>query len=203
MILFYILAIVLIASAVFTVTQKSPVYSVVGLLLNFLTLATLYFTLNAEFIGIIQIVVYSGAILMLFVFVIALLSSGIGPFSEGPNKLPRIVGPTVLAAIVGFGFIAYGLVHAGATPPLPAAGVSGVRPALGEVGQAGVFGSVADFGAALFTTHLLPFEATAFVLMVAVIGVVLIASDAVPQSTLGTHKRPPKPEREPILKATK
>ena len=197
MILFYILAVVLVASAVFTVTQKSPVYSVVGLLLNFLTLATLYFTLNAEFIGIIQIVVYSGAILMLFVFVIALLSSGIGPFSEGPNRLPRIVVPTILAGLVGLGFVTYGLLRGGAT-----ALHAPVGSTLGPVGTAGVFGSVADFGVALFTTHLLPFEATAFVLMVAVIGVVLIASDSVPQRTLGTHpavKR--KSEREPIVKA--
>ena len=55
MILFYVLALLLIASAAFTVTQKSPVYSVVGLLVNFLALAALYFTLNAEFLGIIQI----------------------------------------------------------------------------------------------------------------------------------------------------
>ena len=200
MILFYVLAIVLIASAVFTITQKSPVYSVVGLLLNFLTLATLYFTLNAEFIGIIQIVVYSGAILMLFVFVIALLSSGIGPFSEGPNRLPAMAGPAVVAVLACFGFIVYGVLHAGPTPARTPVGST-----LGDVGRAGVFGSVSDFGAALFTTHLLPFEATAFVLMVAVVGVVLIASDAVPQPTLGSHKRPPrkKSDREPILKVTK
>ena len=131
-------------------------------------------------------------------FVIALLSSGIGPFSEGPNRLPRIVGPTVLAALAGLGFVAYGVLRNGATAAKPAAGST-----LGDVGRAGVFGSVSDFGAALFTTHLLPFEATAFVLMVAVIGVVLIASDAAPQPTLGRHKRPPKTEREPILKAGK
>ncbi len=199
MILFFILAIVLVASAVFTVTQKSPVYSVVGLLTNFLTLATLYFTLNAEFIGIIQIVVYSGAILMLFVFVIALLSSGIGPFGEGPNRLPRIVIPTILVGLAGLGFVTYGLLHAGASPAHAPVGST-----LGPVGSAGVFGSVADFGVALFTTHLLPFEATAFVLMVAVIGVVLIASDSVPQRTVGTHvaaKR--KTERESIVKAGK
>jgi NADH-quinone oxidoreductase subunit J len=198
-ILFYILAIVLVASAVFTVTQKSPVYSVVGLLLNFLTLATFYFTLNAEFIGIIQIVVYSGAILMLFVFVIALLSSGIGPLAEGPNRLPRIVVPTVITAVVSLGLIAYAVLHGGPTPAQTPVGST-----LGAAGDAGVFGSVADFGVALFTTHLLPFEATAFVLMVAVIGVVIIASDAVPELTLGTHKRRArKAEREPIVKAGK
>ena len=199
MILFYVLALFLIASAAFTVTQKSPVYSVVGLLVNFLALAALYFTLNAEFLGIIQIVVYSGAILMLFVFVIALLSSGIGPFAEGPNRLPRIALPAVVATLAAFGFLAFGTLHAPlATPPAHAS-----QSTLGAVGTANVFGSVGDFGVALFTVQLLPFEVTAFILMVAVIGVVVLAGDASPQRTHGSHakRRRPASEREPIVKA--
>ncbi len=198
MIVFYLLAVVLISSAIFTITQKSPVYSVVGLLVNFLALAALYFTLNAEFLGVIQIVIYSGAILMLFVFVIALLSSGIGPFRAGPNRLPRIAAPALLATLVAFGFLIFGIVHRpfGPLPPHHATSF------LGNVGDPNVFGSVGDFGVALFTVQLLPFEVTAFILMVAVIGVVLIAGEAVPQRTLGRH-RPQKraAEREPILKA--
>jgi NADH-quinone oxidoreductase subunit J len=197
---FYLLAVVLIASAVFTVTQKSPVYSVVGLLTNFLALAALYFTLNAELLGIIQIVVYSGAILMLFVFVIALLSSGIGPFAEGPNRLPRIALPAALTLLVAFGFLIFGVLHAPLAAPPAHASVS----ALGAVGTAGVFGSVGDFGVALFTVQLLPFEVTAFILMTAVIGVVLLAGDAAPQRTRGTHEkrgRRSPGEREPIVKA--
>ena len=200
MIAFYALAIALIASAIFTVTQKSPVYSVVGLLVNFISLAALYFTLNAEFLGVIQIVVYSGAILMLFVFVIALLSSGIGPFAEGPNRLPRIALPAALATFASFGFLAFGLLHA-PLGPIP------VRPSastLGDVGTAHVFGSVGDFGVALFTVQLLPFEVTAFVLMVAVIGVVMIAGDAAPAPTQGTHPAKKRArERESIVKALK
>ena len=199
MIVFYLLAIVLIASAVFTVTQKSPVYSVIGLLTNFLALAALYFTLNAEFLGIIQIVVYSGAILMLFVFVIALLSSGIGPFQEGPNRMPRIVVPAVLATLVAFGFLIFGIVHAPLAAPPPHESAS----TLGAVGTANVFGSVGDFGVALFTVHLLPFEVTAFILMTAVIGVVLLAGDASPQRTRGAHAKglaSKSAAREPIVK---
>jgi NADH-quinone oxidoreductase subunit J len=197
MIAFYVLAILLIASAVFTVTQKSPVYSVVGLLTNFLVLAAIYFTLNAEFLGIIQIVVYSGAILMLFVFVIALLSSGIGPFTEGPNRLPRIAIPAVLATLVAFGFLVFGILHTQLAPTTPHAS------SLGPVGTANVFGSVADFGVALFTVQLLPFEVTAFILMVAVIGVVLLAGDASPQRTRGSHEKSAlkSASREPIVKA--
>jgi NADH-quinone oxidoreductase subunit J len=196
---FYILAAVLIASAVFTVTQRSPVYSVVGLLVNFITLAIFYFSLNAEFLGVIQLVVYSGAILMLFVFVIALLSSGIGPFSEGPNRLPLILAPALLSVLVAFGFLIFGLGRGPLVPALSAAGNASV----GAVGTAKAFGSVANFGTALFTTQLLPFEVTAFVLMVAVVGVVTIAGDASPAPTLGHHGRRRKraKEREPIVKA--
>ncbi len=201
MILFYVLAVVLIASAIFTITQKSPVYSVVGLLANFITLAALYFTLNAEFLGVIQIVVYTGAILMLFVFVIALLSSGIGPFSEGPNRLPKVLAPALVAALAAFGFLVYGLGRA----PLGVLPAHTATSTAGAVGMANVFGSVGDFGVALFTTHLLPFEGTAFVLMVAVIGVVLLAGDAPIDKTRGTHglRKAKTRERESIVKAAK
>ena len=197
MIAFYVLAILLIASAVFTVTQKSPVYSVVGLLTNFLVLAAIYFTLNAEFLGIIQIVVYSGAILMLFLFVIALLSSGVAPFNVGPDRLPRIAIPAVLATLVAFGFLVFGVLHTPLAPATPHAS------SLGPGGTANVFGSVADFGVALFTVQLLPFEVTAFILMVAVIGVVLLAGDASPQRTRGSHEKSAlkSASREPIVKA--
>jgi NADH-quinone oxidoreductase subunit J len=195
---FYVLAIVLIASAIFTIMQRSPVYSVIGLLVNFIVLAVFYFTLNAEFLGVIQLVVYSGAILMLFVFVIALLSSGIGPLPEGPNRLPHVLGPAIASVLVCFGFVAYGVLHA----PMAAPMVAGSAKQLGLVGSANVFGSVGDFGVALFTTQLLPFEITAFILMVAVVGVVTIASDASPQPTRGQHERRKRAkEREPIVKA--
>ena len=200
MILFYVLAIVLIASAIVTITQKSPVYSVVSLLANFIALAAMYFTLNAEFIGVIQIVVYSGAILVLFVFVIALLSSGIGPFSEGPNRLPKILAPALVVVLVALGFLTYGLARA----PLGVLPAHATTSIAGDVGRANVFGSVGDFGVALFTKYLLPFDVSAFVLMVAVIGVVVLGSDASLAPTHGTHTQKKKSrERESIVKVAK
>jgi NADH-quinone oxidoreductase subunit J len=197
MILFWILAVALVLTAMFTVTQRSPVYSVVGLLANFVVLAILYLTLNAEFIFVIQILVYTGAILVLFVFVINLLSSGTGPFAEGPNRMPRALVPALLVVLAGFAFLVYGLVHGplGAlTPHVPTS-------QFGAPGEPGVFGSIADFGVALFSTHLLPFEVTALILMVAVIGVVVLAGDASPAPTRGRHTRPRSGKREPIVKA--
>lgn len=200
LILFFALAIVLVASAIATIVQKSPVYSVVSLLVNFIALAAMYFTLNAEFIGVIQIVVYTGAILVLFVFVIALLSSGIGPFSEGPNRLPKILVPALAATLSAYGLLTYGLtrVPVGTLPTHVTTSIAG------DVGNANVFGSVNDFGAALFTTHLLPFEVTAFILMVAVIGVVVLGNEAAIAPTRGSHAPKKKSrERESIVKALK
>jgi len=187
---FWILAVLMVASAVFTVTAKKPVYSVVGLLANFVCLAGMYLELQAEFLAVIQIVVYSGAILILFVFVIALLSSGVRPFDVGPNRAPHILYPAVVIAVLSLAGIA---VSALRTP------VAVVQTPVGATGDANAFGSVGNFGVALFTTNLLPFEVTAFILMVAVIGVVLIAGDD--DSVTGTkRKRKRAGEREPIVK---
>ncbi|HVS45961.1 MAG TPA: NADH-quinone oxidoreductase subunit J [Verrucomicrobiae bacterium] len=168
--LWWLIAIVLIATAVWTISASKPVYSVVALLAHFLALAVSYIMLSAEFLGVIQIVIYVGAILVLFVFVIALLSSGVASFSVGPNRMKKGVWPAGIAVAVAFGLMTWKLAGVVASPK--------VGGSLSTVpGTAGAFGSVADFGKALFTTYLLPFEITAFVLMVAVIGVILLAGD--------------------------
>lgn len=196
MIAFWILAVLLIASAVFVITAKKPVYSVVGLLANFAVLAIMYLTLSAEFLAVTQIIVYSGAILILFLFVIALLSSGVKPFNVGPDRLPRVLVPASIGGIVVLAGLLFVSVQLPAIVPT-AASTSSIA---GAVGTAGVFGSVADFGKALFTTYLLPFEATAFILMIAVIGVVSLAGDIDPIPAHRLRKRPRSGEREPIYK---
>jgi NADH-quinone oxidoreductase subunit J len=190
---FVILSLLMIGSAVFVVTAKKPVYSVVGLLLNFVALAITYLTLHAEFLAVMQIVVYSGAILILFVFVIALLSSGTKPFDVGPNRMPHVLIPAAVFALIGFAAIVVTVAHSAFAPPVTIAGATG---------EANVFGSVGDFGTALFTHNLLPFEVTAFVLMVAIIGVVLLAGDDAPgrRAPKRIAREPINPPREPIAR---
>lgn len=187
MIEFWILAAILIASAVWTISARKPVYSVVALLLNFAALAVTYITLSAEFLAVIQIIVYSGAILVLFVFVIALLSSGVAPFATGPNRLPRIWAPGAVFVLIGLGFLIYALSQAS---PLP------VRPSTGPVGTANVFGSIDDFGKSLFTIQLLPFEVTALILMVAVIGVITLGGEQMQEVERPQRRREAQVERE-------
>ncbi|MGH7729253.1 MAG: NADH-quinone oxidoreductase subunit J family protein [Vulcanimicrobiaceae bacterium] len=201
MIAFAILAVVLVASALFAMAARKPVYAVVGLLANFLALAAIYVKLDAEFLGIIQVVIYSGAILMLFVFVIALLSSGVGAFPEGPDRMRWGRPAGLVAALVALGLVLWTVARTPLAVQPPPVGVP-----LGAPGHPNVFGSIGDFGAALFTTYLLPFEITALVLLVAVIGVVLIAGDSAPAPTLGRHhphRRAGARAREPIAKVGK
>lgn len=190
MIAFWILAVALVASAIFVISAKKPVHSVVGLLANFLVLAIMYLTLSAEFLAAIQIIVYSGAILVLFVFVIALLSSGVAPFELGPDRIPAAIAGGGIAALVGLALVVFGVTQ---LPVAPVPISSGAAP--GPVGAANVFGSVADFGTALFNFNILPFEITALILMVAVIGVILLAGDAGPSVQQRLRRK-----REPIVK---
>jgi NADH-quinone oxidoreductase subunit J len=192
---FWILGAILIASAVWTISASKPVYSVVALLLNFATLAVLYVTLSAEFLAVIQIIVYSGAILVLFVFVIALLSSGVTPFATGPNRLPKIWLPAGIFVMTSLGFLVFAV-----------SSVPGVAPqrATGPVGAANVFGSVADFGKALFTVQLLPFEVTALILMVAVIGVITLGGEQMRETPSRRHEaKVDRSMREAILREGK
>jgi NADH-quinone oxidoreductase subunit J len=188
---FWILAIVLIASAVWTVGASKPVYSVVALLLNFAALAVLYVTLSAEFLAVIQIIVYSGAILVLFVFVIALLSSGVSPFATGPNRLPKIWLPAGFFVLAALAFLVFAVSKAVTVQPRPT----------GPVGAPNVFGSVGDFGTALFTVQLLPFEVTALILMVAVIGVITLGGETMSEvPSRGRQAKVERTMREAILR---
>jgi NADH-quinone oxidoreductase subunit J len=193
---FWFLAAVIVASAVWTISARKPVYSVVALLVNFAALAAMYMTLSAEFLAVMQIIVYSGAILILFVFVIALLSSGVAPFSMGRDRMPRVWIPALLILLGSLGFLTYAAFAQHGTV-VSANGSS----TLGPVGTAGVFGSVADFGKALFTVHLLPFEVTALILMVAVIGVVMLTGDRGPFVPVRRHaEQVERSAREAILR---
>lgn len=188
MVVFGILAVALIASAVLVVTAKSPVHSVVALLANFAVLAIFYLTLSAEFLAMIQIIVYSGAILILFVFVIALLGAGTTVTDLGADRLAKLLTPTVVVGAIALAVLGYALIGApipsgggmlGAATVLPG-GENQIAAVTITPGVEGAFGSVNDFGRALFTTYLLPFELTAVVLLIAVIGVVVLAGSATP-----------------------
>jgi NADH-quinone oxidoreductase subunit J len=160
-ILFYTLAAVAIASALLVVTRRSPVISALYLIVNFFCLAGLYLTLHAQFIAVIEIIVYAGAIMVLFVFVIMLLNLGDErKLSEGMSY------KKVIAVALAAGLLTE-LIYVIETSWI-------VLPA-SAVREGTEIGTVEYIGGQLFTTYLFPFEVTSILLLVAIIGAIVLA----------------------------
>lgn len=158
-ILFLILSLIAIATAFGTVASKHPVVSAMNLVLHFLMLAGLYLTLNAQFIAILQILVYAGAIMVLVVFVILLLNLGKEDEAESKFTARKGVAMTFGAAFVMQTLILF--TSAGEfTSEITAESVT--------------TGYVKNLGYKLFTEYLFPFEYIALLLLVAVMGALLL-----------------------------
>ncbi|HLN62895.1 MAG TPA: NADH-quinone oxidoreductase subunit J [Symbiobacteriaceae bacterium] len=161
LLLFIVAGLLCVAGALGVILAKQPVHQVLAMILNFIGLAALYMSLSAEFMALIQMIVYGGAVMVLFLFVIALLTARKDPMERDHGQLS---GQAVAGWSIGGGIALM----------LAVVGIVGKVPAkLADV-DFNTFGTVKAFGMELLTTNLLPFELTAFVLMVAVIGVVIL-----------------------------
>jgi NADH-quinone oxidoreductase subunit J len=178
MFLFIIFALIAVVAALGVIFSRKPVYSALFLLLNFATLAAMYIMLQAQFLAAVQIIVYAGAIVVLFLFVTMLIGGGeLGPGDKEPGRQvdkggvapsrfrvvagwPRVTAlvlAVLLLAGLGYGLIT-GQLHAG----------QGNAAAFGQ-------GSVEAIAGALYTDYLLPFEMTSVLLLVGMIGAVVLA----------------------------
>jgi NADH-quinone oxidoreductase subunit J len=154
-----------IGAALMCITRRSPVASALWLVLTLFSLAGLYVLLDAQFIAALQILVYAGAIMVLFLFVIMLLNLG----RVGPADLRGFWGRLIALALgLGLIFELRGVIRV----PLP----EPIRLPPGALGQMaaqrGVVGVVSD---ALFRTYLVPFEITSLLLLAAIVGAVVLA----------------------------
>ncbi len=157
---FYLLGGLAIASAVLAISARNPVASLLLVVLAFFALAGLFATLEAHFLAAIQILVYAGAILVLFLFVIMLLNLG----SELPREWLAPPPVLILASAAGAAFLLAGffVVRRG-----DAAGAAAALPP--------VVGSTEAVGLSLFRDFLLPFEITSLLLLVAMVGAIVLA----------------------------
>jgi NADH-quinone oxidoreductase subunit J len=162
MILFLGLAVLAIASAVAMLAGRNAVYSALFLVLNLVTVAILYLLLNAAFIAMVQITVYAGAIMVLFLFVIMLL--GGQQAGSGPD-LPWQRPVSVVLAVALVVLMAYAL-------------LAGGRGALlTDVALQEGFGSPQSVGRLLFRDYLIPFEAISVLLLAAMVGAIVLTRD--------------------------
>jgi len=163
-VLFYILATVAVISAISVISQRSPVGSVVSLVVCFFALAVLYLLLNAHFIAALQVIVYAGAIMVLFLFVIMMLNLR-GP--EPPHSfhgLHKIAAAALVLCLICL--VAFGLIQRGG---LGAAGEA-TEEVMAEAGNTEMLAEL------LFDRYLLPFEAVSILLLAAIVGAIVMAS---------------------------
>jgi NADH-quinone oxidoreductase subunit J len=160
---FYACAAAAVLGALGVVVSKNPIRGAMGLLLLILSVAGLFLALHAQFLAAIQLIVYAGAIVVLFLFVIMLL----GPSAATPNDRR---GLTVRA----FGGGLFALAGLGAIGIVVKAALAAHRPLPMPTPEAG-FGGIDAFGSVLFSDALVPFELSSALLMVAVVGAIAVA----------------------------
>ncbi|MBZ5586539.1 MAG: NADH-quinone oxidoreductase subunit J [Acidobacteriia bacterium] len=161
-VLFYIFAVMVLGGGILTITRRSAVHSAISLIISLLGVAGLYLMQQAEFLFAVQIVLYVGGIMVLFLFVIMLVNLDLAARERQFNR-GWMIG---LAAVLAVGAqIGYFLYRGGGAFRIASGGVT-VPPAAGNTEL------IAD---TLFSEYLLPFEITSILLLVAVVGSVLMA----------------------------
>jgi NADH-quinone oxidoreductase subunit J len=156
---FWLLAAFVVFFAIFTMTRKNPVTAVMSLVATFFGLAGLYATLSAHFLAVLQVLVYAGAIMVLFIFVVMILNrEEVTPVSLRPARLLGVAGGVYLLikfwSVVGVGLPV-------TNPP--------------DLSNDPTFGTVGAIGNVLFRDFLYPFEAISLLLLVAIVGGVVVS----------------------------
>jgi NADH-quinone oxidoreductase subunit J len=172
---FWVTAVIAIISGLNVILQRNPIYSALFLVANLFCVAIFYLLLNAQFLAAVQIIVYAGAIMVLFLFVITLLSPGREESGEDRLSLfriPAVVLGVILAALLGSVL---------ASNPIRGASgggafqVDGSCPAPDAHHLGGGLGCVSTVGDQLFNNYLFPFELTSLLLLLAMVGAVALA----------------------------
>jgi NADH-quinone oxidoreductase subunit J len=162
---FVIAASVIVVGAIGVVMSRNPVHSALMLVMTLFGVAVLFVEEDAGFLAAVQVIVYAGAIVVLFLFVIMFLGVDRDEnIEEEPLRLQRPIA-VVLLVLTVIGLILVGVNAKWAVGPHSVAG-----PVTGQPG-----GDVAVLGRSVFTTYLFPFEATAALLVIAVVGAVVLA----------------------------
>ncbi|KFC20134.1 NADH-quinone oxidoreductase subunit J [Chryseobacterium sp. FH1] len=156
--LFFFVAFLAIASAVYFVFAKNPMYAILSLIVTMFSIAGMYILLNAQFLGIVQIIVYTGAIMVLFLYILMMLNLNAEDESKKQN-LPKFIGIfSVCILFVGM-LGAY-------------KGLSGRTVAEGNIDYS--VGLTKNLGRLLFNEYVLPFELASILILAGIVGAVLI-----------------------------
>lgn len=160
---FFYFASVIVLTALLVVALRNPVQSVIALLVLFVHVAGLFITLRAEFLAAVQLIVYAGAILVLYLFVLMILNLQREDTYQRQLKWGLGIGLLALAEVVS-------LISQAALPEAPTSSQTNTS----DIVEA-VAGNTEAVGKALYTTYLFPFEVASLILLVAMVGAILMA----------------------------
>jgi len=153
--LFIIFAVVCVAAAINLVAQRHPINSALSLIVVMGSLALLYLLLGAEFVAAVQIIIYAGAIMVLFVFTIMLLNAGEEELTRGSRVALRFGAPAVAVLVAGLAYV--------------------LSRGNGLANLGDFVGGPKEIGRLLFRDFLLPFEVTSVLILIAIMGAVVLA----------------------------
>jgi NADH:ubiquinone oxidoreductase subunit 6 (subunit J) len=167
---FFLAAIGAIAGAVGTVSLRNPFYAVLSLVCHLLSLAALFLLLRAEFVAAAQVVVYAGAVMVLYVFVVAYVGGQDQPLTGSTSGGLRIVSLLFAGAL----FVELSIAVLGSGLDALSSEGAGIQGATGEKADTG-FGTAAEMGRLFLTKFLVAFEAASLLLLIAAVGAVILA----------------------------
>ena len=173
LVLFYIFAAIALVSAILLITRHNVVHSAAFLGSTLFAVAGIFLTLHAEFLAGVQVIVYVGGILVLFVFVIMLISV---ERAEHERQFSRQWTIALITAAILIGELAYGFYQGRDSLNLP----TQVAPPAAAAAAGIAVGNSEKVGVTLYTTYLLPFEIASILLLVAVVGAVVLAKRRTP-----------------------
>jgi NADH-quinone oxidoreductase subunit J len=167
-VLFYVLSGLAVVASALVIGQRNPMYSVLLLIVSFAALAGLYIVLDAPFVAMAQMIIYAGAIMVLFLFVVMLLNA---PQEDGaewdrthPLRRPGVARIGILLAVVLVAELGWALTK-----------VVALDTPVGARADGALVGSVRELGKVLFTDYAFAFEATSLLILVAMVGAVVLA----------------------------
>src|SRR6202162_5742469 len=158
LVVFFVLAIIAILGALSLILQRHPIHSALSLIVVMVALAGLYLLMGAEFVAAVQIIVYGGAIMVLFVLVIMLLNAGVEEHTDF-SKIAKFAGLPLALALTGL--LAAAMVRHGG--------------AVANAANSDSLASTTSISMLLFSTFVYPFELTSFLILVAIMGALVLA----------------------------
>ena len=161
-VLFYLFGSILVISAVGVISARNPVYSALGLVMCFVTSAAIWLLVEAEFLAVVLVLVYVGAVMVLFLFVVMMLDINVAELRQGFTRFAWLGWLTALAVIIEIAGVVW------------ARGGLGLDASHGGTPQPATYSNTAELGGVLYTKYTYPLELAAVLLLVAIVAAITL-----------------------------